>query len=99
MRLGIGVDRLVGEGARVAAVHLADGTELPAQMVVVGIGIVPAVQPLLAAGAAGGNGVEIDALCRTSLPDVFAIGDCAAVDARCVDPFAPDQAIGATGPA
>ena len=45
---------------------------------IVGIGIVPAVDPLLAAGAHGGNGVAVDATCRTSLPDVYAIGDCAA---------------------
>ena len=77
VRLGVGVDRLVGDGQRVTGVHLADGTVLPAQMVVVGIGIVPAVEPLLVAGAAGGNGVDVDALCRTSLPDIFAIGDCA----------------------
>lgn len=37
----------------------------------------PAVAPLLAAGAKGGNGVDVDALCRTSLPDIYAIGDCA----------------------
>ena len=47
-------------------------------MVIVGIGIVPAVEPLLAAGAAGGNGVIVDPYCRTSLPDIYAIGDCAA---------------------
>jgi 3-phenylpropionate/trans-cinnamate dioxygenase ferredoxin reductase subunit len=46
-------------------------------MVIVGIGIAPAVEPLVAAGADGGNGVRVDAQCRTSLPDVFAIGDCA----------------------
>ena len=44
---------------------------------IVGIGIIPAVGPLLAAGAAGANGVEVDELCRTSLPDIYAIGDCA----------------------
>ena len=47
-------------------------------MVVVGIGIVPAVAPLLAAGAVGCNGVAVDARCRSNLPDIFAIGDCAA---------------------
>jgi 3-phenylpropionate/trans-cinnamate dioxygenase ferredoxin reductase subunit len=47
-------------------------------MVIVGIGIIPAVVPLIAAGAEGTNGVKVDAHCRTSLPDVFAIGDCAA---------------------
>jgi 3-phenylpropionate/trans-cinnamate dioxygenase ferredoxin reductase subunit len=47
-------------------------------MVIVGIGIIPAVEPLLAAGASGGNGVAVDEHCRTSLPDIYAIGDCAA---------------------
>ena len=35
-----------------------------------------------AAGAAGGNGVDVDAYCRTSLPDIHAIGDCAAHENR-----------------
>jgi len=39
---------------------------------------VPAVGPLLAAGAAGTNGVDVDDFCRTSLDDTYAIGDCAA---------------------
>jgi NADPH-dependent 2,4-dienoyl-CoA reductase/sulfur reductase-like enzyme len=47
-------------------------------MIVVGIGIVPAVGPLIAAGAAGSNGVDVDFICRTTLDDIFAIGDCAA---------------------
>ncbi|MGZ8349160.1 MAG: NAD(P)/FAD-dependent oxidoreductase [Allosphingosinicella sp.] len=77
IRVGAMVDRLVGEGGRVRAVHLANG-ELPADIVIVGIGIVPEVGPLLAVGAAGSNGVDVDALCRTSLPDIYAVGDCAA---------------------
>ena len=59
------------------SVRLEDGEVIACEMVVVGIGIAPAVAPLLAAGAAGGNGVLVDAACRTSLPDVYAIGDCA----------------------
>jgi 3-phenylpropionate/trans-cinnamate dioxygenase ferredoxin reductase subunit len=47
-------------------------------MAIVGIGIIPAVAPLIAAGAAGGNGVDVDEVCRTTLPDVYAVGDCAA---------------------
>ncbi|MCZ8326345.1 MAG: FAD-dependent oxidoreductase [Sphingomonadaceae bacterium] len=77
LRAGCGVEALLGEG-RVAGVRLADGTELPGDVVIVGIGIIPCVEPLLAAGAEGGNGVLVDAQCRTSLPHVFAIGDCAA---------------------
>ena len=85
VRLGAKVEGLVGfqpvgedQPARVTGVRLENGETLPADMVIVGIGIVPAVEPLLAAGAAGGNGVAVDAQCRTTLPDVFAIGDCAA---------------------
>ena len=78
VRLGVSVDRIEGAAGRVSGVRLADGTVLPAQMVIVGIGIVPAVGPLLDAGLKDANGVNVDAYCRTGLPDVFAIGDCAA---------------------
>jgi 3-phenylpropionate/trans-cinnamate dioxygenase ferredoxin reductase subunit len=44
----------------------------------VGIGIIPETGPLTAAGAAGDNGVDVDEYCRTSLPDIYAVGDCAA---------------------
>ena len=77
VRLEVAVASIAGADGRATGVVLADGTTIPADMVVVGIGIVPAVQPLLDAGAAGGDGVDVDAQCRTSLPDVFAIGDCA----------------------
>lgn len=76
VRLGAAVACIEGEG-RVSGVRMTDGEVIPAQMVIVGIGIVPAVEPLIAAGAQGGNGVAVDHQCRTSLPDVFAIGDCA----------------------
>jgi len=78
LRLEVQVDCLVGNDGKVTGVKLVDGQVLPADMVVVGIGIVPAVGPLIAAGAAGGNGVDVDEFCRTSLPDIYAIGDCAA---------------------
>ena len=76
IRLGVNVDCILGED-RVTGVRLADGEILAADMVIVGIGIIPAVAPLLEAGAEGGNGVAVDSHCRTSLPDIFAIGDCA----------------------
>jgi 3-phenylpropionate/trans-cinnamate dioxygenase ferredoxin reductase component len=77
LRLGATVDCIEERDGRVAGVRLADGETLPCEMVIVGIGIDPAVEPLLTAGAAGGNGVTVDAACRTSLPGIFAIGDCA----------------------
>ncbi|MCL7999543.1 FAD-dependent oxidoreductase [Brucella sp. 21LCYQ03] len=63
---------------RVNAVVLDDGTILQADMVIVGIGIIPSVGPLQEAGATVTNGVLVDKCCQTSLPDVFAVGDCAA---------------------
>jgi 3-phenylpropionate/trans-cinnamate dioxygenase ferredoxin reductase subunit len=78
VRLDAQLDGFVGEGGKVSGVRMADGSVIPAQMVIVGIGIIPAVGPLIAAGANGGNGVDVDQFCRTSLPDVYAIGDCAA---------------------
>jgi 3-phenylpropionate/trans-cinnamate dioxygenase ferredoxin reductase subunit len=76
VRLGVAVTAIEGAD-KVTGVRLADGDVVPADLVVVGIGIVPAVEPLIAAGAEGGNGVRVDAQCRTSLPDIFAVGDCA----------------------
>lgn len=77
VRTNAKVSFLEGSG-RVKAVVMESGEKLPADMVIVGIGIIPSVTPLIEAGAIGGNGVTVDAQCRTSLPNVFAIGDCAA---------------------
>jgi len=78
LRTDVKVDELVGDGKVVTGVKLADGEVIPADAVIVGIGIVPAVGPLIIAGAAGANGVDVDEFCRTSLPDIYAVGDCAA---------------------
>src|SRR5688572_7726849 len=71
------IEAIEGE-ERVTGVRLASGETIACDLVVVGIGIVPSVGPLIAAGAAGANGVDVDPYCRTSLPDIYAIGDCAA---------------------
>ncbi|MBB4155563.1 3-phenylpropionate/trans-cinnamate dioxygenase ferredoxin reductase subunit [Sphingomonas jinjuensis] len=78
VRTGIGVTCIEERDGQACGVRLADGEMVACDIVIVGIGIVPNVEPLLAAGAAGGNGVDVDTHCRTTLPDVFAIGDCAA---------------------
>lgn len=77
LRTEVSVDCIVGDGRKVTGVKLGNGEEIPAEAVIVGIGIIPAVGPLILAGAAGANGVDVDEFCRTSLPDVYAIGDCA----------------------
>jgi len=50
---------------------------MPADIVIVGIGILPQIGPLREAGASIADGVLVDAQLRTTLSDVFAIGDCA----------------------
>jgi 3-phenylpropionate/trans-cinnamate dioxygenase ferredoxin reductase subunit len=77
LRLRTGVREFRGDGGRVAAVVLADGTELPADAVVVGVGIAPATALAEAAGLDVDNGILVDAALRTSDPDVFAAGDVA----------------------
>ncbi len=78
LRTGVGVVALHGEAGHVTGVELANGEVVAADMVIVGIGIIPAIEPLVAAGASVSNGVDVDAQCRTSLSHVYAIGDCAA---------------------
>lgn len=78
VRLDTQVQAIVGVERRATGVRLADGEIVPAEVVLVGIGVVPAVEPLREAGAAGDNGVDIDPWCQTSLPDILAVGDCAA---------------------
>jgi 3-phenylpropionate/trans-cinnamate dioxygenase ferredoxin reductase component len=78
LRTGVGVFAIEGVDGKAAGVRLADDSVVPADMVIVGIGIIPCVEALIAAGAAGGNGVLVDDHCRTSLPNIYAIGDCAA---------------------
>jgi 3-phenylpropionate/trans-cinnamate dioxygenase ferredoxin reductase subunit len=78
LRTGARMDCIEETDGRATGVKMADGSVLPADLVIVGIGIVPEVGPLIAAGASGGNGVDVDGFCRTSLPDIYAVGDCAA---------------------
>jgi 3-phenylpropionate/trans-cinnamate dioxygenase ferredoxin reductase subunit len=73
VRTGTGLDSIVAQGVR-----LADGEIVPADLIVAGIGIDAVIGPLAEAGAETGHGVHVDQYCRTSLPDVYAIGDCAA---------------------
>jgi 3-phenylpropionate/trans-cinnamate dioxygenase ferredoxin reductase subunit len=61
---------------RVEAVLIDSGERLPADLVIVGIGIVPNVELAADAGLACDNGILVDDHCRTSDPDIYAAGDC-----------------------
>ncbi|HET6537753.1 MAG TPA: FAD-dependent oxidoreductase [Sphingopyxis sp.] len=77
LRLGASIEALEGTD-HVTGVRLINGEVIAADLVIVGIGVVPAVEPLIAAGAEGENGVLVNEFCQTNLPDIYAIGDCAA---------------------
>lgn len=74
IRLGTTVEALTGE-SRVSGARLSGGETVPATAAVIGIGIVPNVELAKAAGLEVDNGIKVDALCRTSDPDIFAAGD------------------------
>ena len=71
-----GLDRLEGD-SRVTGAVLKDGRVLPADFVIVGVGITPNTQLAEAAGLVIDNGIATDALGRTSDPSIWAAGDCA----------------------
>jgi len=65
----------IAGGDTVKAVVLEDGRELPADVVVIGIGVIPNTELAEAAGARSSDGVVVDEYCRTSLPELYAAGD------------------------
>ena len=71
-----GLERLLGEG-RVNGVRLSNGTELPADFVIAGVGILPGTALAEAAGLAIENGIKTDEFGRTSDPHIWSAGDCA----------------------
>ncbi|MDA5194500.1 NAD(P)/FAD-dependent oxidoreductase [Govanella unica] len=79
LRLGIGISGFeggAGDGGRVTSVRLADGSHLPCDLAIVGIGVVPNVELAEDAGLEVGNGIVVDDCARTSDPHIYAAGDC-----------------------
>jgi 3-phenylpropionate/trans-cinnamate dioxygenase ferredoxin reductase subunit len=75
LRLSAAVLGFAGE-SRVENVVLEDDEKLPADIVVIGVGIVPNVELAKDAGLEVSNGVVVDDHCRTSDPLIYAVGDC-----------------------
>ena len=63
-------------GDSVAEVMLSDGTAIAANLVLIGIGVVPNVELADAAGLHVDNGIRVDECCRTSEKHIYAVGDC-----------------------
>ena len=77
LRLGTQVDRILVSADAATGVRLADGTEIGADAVIVGIGVTPAAELARAAGLEVDGGVLTDAALRSSDPDIYAAGDVA----------------------
>ncbi|TPI42733.1 NAD(P)/FAD-dependent oxidoreductase [Mesorhizobium sp. B3-1-9] len=74
---GTTIARLEGENGRVSAAITSGGERLPAQMVIIGIGVVPNVELAEAAGVTTANGIRVDKHMQSSVPEILAIGDAA----------------------
>lgn len=78
LRLSTGVEKIVGSNGRVESVVTATGENVPADVVVVGIGVIPNTELAERADLAVDNGIVVDELLKTSDDRIYAIGDCAA---------------------
>ena len=75
LMLSTGISGFSGD-AQVAAVDLANGDQVAADLVVIGIGVVPNTELASEAGLDVDNGIVVDDHCQTSDADIFAVGDC-----------------------
>ena len=78
-----GVDLLLSTGLTgfsgsesVDGVMLSDGSTVAADLVLIGVGVVPNVELAEDAGIHVDNGIRVDEQCRTSEPNIYAVGDC-----------------------
>ena len=76
LRMQSRVNELRGD-ERVEAIVLADGTEIPCDLVVVGIGVRPATDLFVGTDLDLANGVRVSETCETNIPGVYAAGDVA----------------------
>ncbi|MET1065281.1 MAG: FAD-dependent oxidoreductase [Arthrobacter sp.] len=82
IRFGEGIAAFTGQDGRVNGAVSTSGQTYPADLVLVGIGVVPRTELAAAAGLAVDNGIVVDAGMRTSDPAIFALGDCASFPGR-----------------
>ena len=77
IHLGVQVTSIEADGARITGVSLSDGRHLPADLIVVGVGVLPNVELAAEAGLPVASGIVVDEHLLTSDPNISAIGDCA----------------------
>lgn len=77
VHLGVQATSIEAEGGKVTGVSLSDGRHLPADLVVVGVGVLPNLELAAEAGLPVAAGIIVDEYLSTADPDISAIGDCA----------------------
>src|SRR6478735_6112147 len=77
LHLGVQATSIESEGAKVTGVSLSDGRHIPADLVVVGVGVLPNVELAAEAGLPVAAGIIVNEHLLTADPDISAIGDCA----------------------
>ncbi|SDB48854.1 3-phenylpropionate/trans-cinnamate dioxygenase ferredoxin reductase subunit [Bauldia litoralis] len=80
IRLATPVGRIVGDSGHVVSVETAAGDPIPADLAIIGIGVIPNVELGKSAGLTIDNGILVDDVMATSVPEIFALGDCATFD-------------------
>jgi 3-phenylpropionate/trans-cinnamate dioxygenase ferredoxin reductase subunit len=82
IHLGVQATAIESDGTHVTGVSLSDGRHVPADLVVVGVGVLPNIELAAAAGLPVASGIIVDEQLLTSDPDISAIGDCALFASR-----------------
>lgn len=82
IHLGVQATSIESDGHRVTGVSLSDGRHLPADLVVVGVGVLPNVELAAEAGLTVASGIIVNEQLLTSDPDISAIGDCALFESK-----------------
>ena len=77
IHLGVQATSIESTGVNVAGVSLSDGRHIPADLIVVGVGVLPNVELAAAAGLAVASGIIVNDHLLTDDPNISAIGDCA----------------------
>ncbi len=77
IHLGVQVTSIESDGGKVTGVSLSDGRHMPADLIVVGVGVLPNVELAAEAGLTVAAGIIVDEHLLTSDPNISAIGDCA----------------------
>jgi 3-phenylpropionate/trans-cinnamate dioxygenase ferredoxin reductase component len=77
IHFGVQATAIEGDGVSVIGVSLSDGRHLSADLVVVGVGVLPNVELAAEAGLEVASGIIVNEQLLTSDPDISAIGDCA----------------------